>query len=120
MERKQCLHPALPGNPFLATSAAFYKDLAAEGNSEVLMLEQNNPNPFNEKTTINCFIPAYSIDARILVFDMQGTLVKTTVLSGRNQTEITFSGAELKAGMYIYSLVVDGKEIDSKRMILTE
>ena len=30
------------------------------------------------------------------------------------------SGSELTAGMYLYSLIVDGKEVDMKRMILTK
>jgi hypothetical protein len=83
------------------------------------ILYQNNPNPFTEKTTINCFIPENSNDARLLIFDMQGTLVKTFEIPERNQTAITISGTELRPGMYIYSLVLDNKEIDSKRMILT-
>ena len=120
MERKQCLHTSLPENPFLTTSAAFYKDRAVEEDSKVLLLYQNAPNPFSEKTTIKCFVPESCIDARLLVFNMQGTLVKTYGIQGRNQAEVTSSGAELNPGMYIYSLVLDNREIDSKRMILTE
>ena len=87
-------------------------------NSEA-KLYQNNPNPFSEQTTINCFIPTSSNNAQLLVFNMQGTLVKTFIVSGRNETSVTIAGAELNAGMYIYSLVIDNKEIDSKRMILS-
>ncbi len=83
-------------------------------------LYQNIPNPFSENTLIKCFIPAETGTARLLVFNMQGTLVKTYGIQGRNQAEVTISGAELNPGMYIYSLVLDNREIDSKRMILTE
>lgn len=83
-------------------------------------LYQNSPNPFSENTLIKCFIPAETGTARLLVFNMQGTLVKTYGIAGRNQAEVTISGAELNPGMYIYSLVIDNREIDSKRMILTE
>ena len=34
--------------------------------------------------------------------------------------ELRLDAGELSAGIYIYSLLVDGQEIDSKRMILTE
>ncbi len=33
---------------------------------------------------------------------------------------ITISGSELEAGMYIYTLAVNGIEADSKRMIITD
>lgn len=108
----------------LKASQSMQKSASITGTGNQLnsaaILYQNNPNPFSEKTTIKCFVPESCIDARLLVFDMQGTLVKTTFITGRLQTEVIISGAELLAGMYIYSLVVDGKEIDSKRMILTE
>jgi hypothetical protein len=34
--------------------------------------------------------------------------------------QITMSGNSLEPGMYLYALVVDGKEVDTKRMILTK
>jgi len=33
---------------------------------------------------------------------------------------LTIEASEFTPGMYIYSLIADGKEIDSKRMIVTE
>jgi len=30
------------------------------------------------------------------------------------------SGSELAAGMYLYALIVNGKEVDTKRIILTK
>jgi hypothetical protein len=33
---------------------------------------------------------------------------------------VTIGGNELSAGMYLYSLVVNGNEIDTKRMILSK
>lgn len=90
-----------------------------ENSDNEAKLYQNNPNPFTEQTTINCFIPTSSNNARLLVFNMQGTLVKSFTVSGRNETSVTIAGAELNAGMYIYSLIIDNKEIDSKRMILS-
>jgi len=37
-----------------------------------------------------------------------------------SQTNGTKNGGELQPGMYLYSLIIDGKEMDTKRMILTE
>ena len=51
---------------------------------------------------------------------MQGTLLKTVNLSNTGKGSIIINGGELNAGMYMYSLVANGKEIDTKRMILTK
>ena len=37
-----------------------------------------------------------------------------------SQDSIIIDGSELGAGMYLYSLVINGKEIDTKRMILSK
>jgi hypothetical protein len=82
------------------------------------VLYQNQPNPFSEKTTIAYSINGSMSNASVLVFDMQGTLKKTFPITKAGKGEITILGNELKAGMYLYSLIVDNKEIDTKRMIL--
>ena len=82
------------------------------------MLYQNNPNPFSEKTEIKFYVPENSSNAFICIYDMTGSeLMKLNVTKGHSS--VTISGSQLKAGMYLYSLIVDGKEIDTKRMILT-
>ena len=50
---------------------------------------------------------------------MQGNFKKQYSVHNTGESFINISGYELSAGMYLYSLVVDGKEIDTKRMILT-
>jgi hypothetical protein len=82
------------------------------------LLYQNTPNPFNKNTVIRYKIVTAN-DALIMIFDMQGSLIKTIkeLISGDN--EVTINGFELKPGMYMYSLVVGGSIVDTKRMILT-
>ena len=53
-----------------------------------------------------------------MVFNMQGALMKQMPIQ-RQQQRVIINGSELTAGMYLYSLIIDGKEIDTKRMILT-
>lgn len=84
------------------------------------VLYQNSPNPFYTETTIRFYIPIYAGKASLLVFDMQGTLKKQMPINTKGNGSITISASELSAGMYLYSLIVDGKEIGSMRMILTE
>ncbi|MBX7227406.1 MAG: T9SS type A sorting domain-containing protein [Chitinophagales bacterium] len=83
------------------------------------LLYQNTPNPFEESTKIDFFIPEESKSASIIIYNLQGNQLMKFDISERNNASISINGKELTAGMYIYSLIIDGKEIDSKRMILT-
>jgi len=89
-------------------------------NTAGAMLMQNIPNPFNQQTSIQYNVPVISQNASIMVFDLQGTLLKTIQITNSGSGAITINGNELKPGMFIYTLVVDGKIIDTKRMILTQ
>jgi hypothetical protein len=82
-------------------------------------LHQNTPNPFTENTEIRFTLPQNAKQAYICIFDLQGTMLKKSAdLVGRSN--LLIQGSEFKAGMYLYSLIVDGKEADTKRMILTK
>lgn len=92
-----------------------------ESNSEGLpFLAQNNPNPFNHTTEIAFYLPQSVTTATLLVYNLQGKQLKSLPIQERGQSNVVISGGELEAGMYIYALIADGKEIDNKRMILTK
>ena len=54
------------------------------------------------------------------MFNMQGNLLLTFNLANNGFGTIEINGSSLSAGMYIYTLTIDGKEVESKRMILTK
>ena len=54
------------------------------------------------------------------IYDMQGSQIKNISDLVKGEGAVTIEGHELSAGMYIYTLIADGKEIDTKRMILTK
>ncbi|MBP3788670.1 MAG: T9SS type A sorting domain-containing protein [Prevotella sp.] len=87
--------------------------------SKGVCLFQNTPNPFSERTLIRFTLPENVQNAYIYIFDMQGKMQKQIPVDASMQS-ITINGYELSAGMYIYSLVVNGKEVDTKRMILSK
>jgi hypothetical protein len=84
------------------------------------ILYQNNPNPFSQQTQIKCFIPDNAQVSTIYIYDMQGTQIQKIPVNGKANETITIHGSELKAGMYMYSLIIDGKVIDTKKMVLTD
>lgn len=84
------------------------------------MLKQNNPNPFTENTVIEYTLPETVQTANIYIYDMNGSQIEQIALTERGEASITVNGGQLSAGMYLYSLIADGKVIDTKRMILTK
>jgi len=113
---------ALRGNNNTTNANGLSNAGMENGSSSVTgaVLYQNNPNPFSQQTNINYFIPTSSQSASLMVFDLQGKPAKTISISSFGAGSVIVNGNELNAGMYVYSLVVDGKIVDTKRMILTE
>ena len=83
-------------------------------------LYSNIPNPFKEQTTISFFIPETASGASIHIYNLQGKQIKQINIEERGNGSVIINGYELTPGMYMYTLIVDGKEIDTKKMILTE
>lgn len=81
-------------------------------------LFQNTPNPFSTETEIRYYLPENVENACIYVFSLNGNLLLTKPIIATGNGSVTINGKELNAGMYIYTLAIDGVEVDSKRMIL--
>lgn len=92
-------------------------DLIADATGNVLY--QNTPNPFKEKTVIRFNLAENVKNASICIFDMQGKMLKNIPIS-LGMESISIGGYELGEGMFLYSLIVNGQEIDTKRMIITK
>jgi hypothetical protein len=89
--------------------------------SENAELGQNIPNPFSESTIIRYYLPDGTTNAIIRVTDMGGSPVQDLQLGatrGANQVEFQTQG--LAAGTYLYSLFVDGKFVDTKKMMIAK
>ena len=87
---------------------------------EKAILYQNTPNPFSSNTEIRCELFAKFSHAAIYIYNLQGLELKSYPISQTGVNTIIVQGAELTAGMYLYSLVIDNEMMDTKRMILTK
>ena len=83
------------------------------------VLYQNTPNPFKEQTVIRFSLADDARDAAICIFDMTGKMLKKLPISS-GETSVAVKGWELGEGMFFYTLIVNGREIDTKRMIITK
>jgi hypothetical protein len=75
------------------------------------------PNPFTETTTIKFFIPGTVSSAYITFYDEYGNELKKTAIAQTGAGQIEISSSHLSAGIYSYSLTIDGNLIDTKRMV---
>jgi len=83
-------------------------------------LDQNAPNPFSQNTNIGYYLPENIHNAVLNIYDMNGVQIKTIPIATNGRGSILIHGYELRPGMFFYSLIADGQEISTKRMILTD
>jgi hypothetical protein len=83
-------------------------------------LAQNIPNPFSNSTTISYTLPQQFSSAKIIITDKNGNALKQINLSDKGKGSVLIDASTLSSGAYQYSLIVDGRMIGSKQMILTK
>jgi len=88
--------------------------------SETSNLYQNIPNPFTTQTQISYFLSTTAINAQLCIYNLSGQQLRCVKLTETGSGTVTIQANELQAGIYLYSLIVDGKEAACKRMVLTE
>lgn len=84
------------------------------------ILYQNNPNPFSIDTKIDYQLPESTQNATLYIYNMNGLQVDEYPISSFGAGSVIVTAGHLEAGIYLYSLIADGKLVDTKRMILTK
>jgi hypothetical protein len=82
-----------------------------------IVLSQNVPNPFAESTVITYNIPSDFSKAQFIFTTIEGKIIKTADLKQKGFGTLNVFANDLSTGFYSYSLIVDGKVIDTKKMI---
>ncbi len=90
-------------------------------------LQQNIPNPFTHTTTIGYLLPQKFTNAQIVITDKSGNTLKAVTLpagrqgiSGSGKGSLNVDASTLSSGAYQYSLIVDGRLVDTKQMVLAK
>lgn len=99
-------------------SAAQPGKASLDGQLKAPTLYQNVPNPFENNTRIAYFLPQGTENAELQVRDLRGNLVLSYALQAGNGS-VDVPGSTLAAGTYLYSMVVNGESLATRRMILT-
>ncbi|MBK8550417.1 MAG: T9SS type A sorting domain-containing protein [Ignavibacteria bacterium] len=87
------------------------------------MLSQNYPNPFNPVTLITYNIPAHSdrfSNVKLIVYNIQGKEAETIVDTEQEAGvyKVKFDASDISSGIYFYSLYINGKIEETKRMMV--
>jgi len=84
------------------------------------VLYQNMANPFSSETEIRMVVAEDVASAQLILYNLEGTQLKSIEVKGRGEQSVKLSGNELKAGIYLYAFIADGKIVDTKRMVLVK
>ncbi len=102
--------------------AAILKEQLAQMNvllskTNTIILNQNVPNPFAESTMITYSIPDPFSKAQIVFRAINGEAIKTVDIKTAGKGQINVYANDISSGIYTYTMVVDGKQIETKKMI---
>lgn len=86
-------------------------------NSGAIILDQNVPNPFADQTTISYTIPDGVIKAQIIFYNNNGSVLKIVDVIEKGKGEVNVFAPDLSSGIYSYTLIADGKVIETKKMV---
>lgn len=125
---ENCLSGILPFLCYLSNSAIEANTPAQQNqirtklevelsNRAGIILDQNVPNPFAEQTEINFTIPEAVKRAQIHFYNMEGRIIQTVEITERGQGSLTVFGSDLSTGTYTYTLVADGINVATKKMV---
>jgi len=108
-------------NSAIITAIVTDLDLSISGDeflANSVVLAQNYPNPFNPITKINYELRITNYEsAAIVVYNSKGEQVWQKSLA-LGTSSINFDGSRFNSGVYYYSLLLDGKNIQTKSMVL--
>jgi hypothetical protein len=80
-------------------------------------LWQNVPNPTDGTSLIRYSIPAQARQAQISLYSLKGELLQSFPLTQRGEAELSVNTTTLPEGVYLYRLLVDGKQVDTKKLL---
>lgn len=78
-----------------------------------------HPNPAGSSTTIDYSLPAGAGTAFCQIYTLNGgTLAAISLPASAGKSQVQVNTSQLASGLYIYALVVDGKVLDTKKLVV--
>ena len=82
------------------------------------LLFQNTPNPFKNTTSIGYYIPWEHKTAHITITTLLGQNLWKIPITQFGEGNLLIDRSQMASTTYLYTLYVDGKRIDTKRMLI--
>ena len=82
-------------------------------------IQQNEPNPFDNSTTISYFLPDSGQSAILRITAIDGSVLETIPIEQKGNGRVRINSTRYMEGVYFYSLVIDDLVVETKRMVLT-
>ena len=95
------------------------KQISLQSLNTPASMDQNRPNPFSVSSEIKCFVPEDAYHAVLNLYDLRGKQIKSFPIEQTGEVSVSVSADGLEDGMYLYALIVDGVEVESRRMIIS-
>lgn len=86
--------------------------------ADAILLQQNVPNPGDRYTAIGFHIPNTVKSASLIFTNITGQPIKTVPIAARGKGVFNLYTVGLTKGIYTYTLIADGKTVDTKKMII--
>lgn len=83
----------------------------------VVVLNQNQPNPFAEQTLISYYVPQKFSKAQLIFTTSDGKNLKVVEIMQAGYGEVRVFATDLSSGVYNYSLLIDNTVIETKKLI---
>ncbi len=77
------------------------------------------PNPFSQKAMVSFSLPSDATDVQVQITNGAGKVVKSYAVSS-DATQLVINANKLTAGVYQYSLVVNGRIAETKQMVVVK
>ena len=83
-------------------------------------LDQVMPNPVKNNAVIRYAIASANSNVLLKITDTNGKIIKQIQLTNTNSGSLNLDCSSLNSGTYYYSLIADGKIIDTKKMVVAK
>ena len=109
-------------NADIKNQLAELRALLKGGNTSVkipaAMLAQSSPNPARGTTTIRYSLPDGTTSAKLTLTNSKGQTLKEINLGSKGAGYLNLNTTAFPAGLYTYTLWVDGRETSSKQLVI--
>jgi hypothetical protein len=105
------------GVPVVAKVTIEFHISATGINEDKMVFKGPFPNPASQSTSFEYNLPASHSNAALIIRNMLGVEIENTLLENRSGKK-SIDVSDYASGIYFYTLVVDGKIVQSKKLIV--